>query len=195
MSWRNVEFLTKQYDDAQCVDVKKGTTIDFEMEVMKGGDLKLSYRIKSPSGAIIAEELEATSVEKDIEAPEDGTYDFCFDNSNSMVTEKVVYFDLGVYDENQDMYNELEGKLKADNETDKETYTEIVRVTELIRKRIDTVSNYQGIYRAQTGRHQYLIESNMARVTWFSFASCFIMIAVGVLQVILVRNLFAEKRR
>ena len=69
------------------------------------------------------------------------------------------------------------------------------RVTEVIRKRIDTVSNFQGVYGAKSGRHQYLLESNIARVNWFSFASCVIMITVGILQVILVRNLFAERKR
>ena len=93
---------------------------------MKGGDLTLSYRIKSPSGVIIAEELSVTSVEKNIDALEDGVYDFCLDNSNSMITERVVYFDLGVYDATQDIFQDLNGTLTVDTFKDADTYTEIV---------------------------------------------------------------------
>ncbi len=93
---------------------------------MKGGDLTLSYRIKAPSGEVIADELHVTSVEKNVDANEDGVYDFCFDNSDSMLAEKVVYFDIGVYEQTQDMYNELDGKLAVDNKTDSKTFAEIV---------------------------------------------------------------------
>ena len=57
------------------------------------------------------------------------------------------------------------------------------------------MSNFQGAYRAKSGRHQYLLDSNITRVNWFSFASCVLMITVGILQVLLVRNLFAERKR
>ena len=93
---------------------------------MKGGDLTLSYNVKSPSGEILAEEIGATSVEKTIEIKEDGVYDFCFDNKNSMFADKVVYFDLGIYDENQDIYSDWGSVATADNSTNNEMYSEIV---------------------------------------------------------------------
>ena len=93
---------------------------------MKGGDLTLNYVVKSPSGEILAEELGATSVEKTIEAKEDGIYDFCFDNKKSMFGDKVVYFDLGIYDEDQEIYSDLGSVLTVDNSTNSEMYSEIV---------------------------------------------------------------------
>ena len=98
----------------------------FFLKVMKGGDLTLNYQVKSPSGEILAEELGATSVEKTIDAKEDGIYDFCFNNKNSMFTDKVVYFDLGIYEDNQELYDELGSVLSTDNSTDSKMYSEIV---------------------------------------------------------------------
>lgn len=88
--------------------------------------MTLGYRIKSPSGETVAEENDVTSVEKTIEVKENGVYDFCFDNKKSIFTEKVIYFDLGIYDENQDMYSDLNSILTVDNSTDSEMYSEIV---------------------------------------------------------------------
>ena len=84
----------------------------------------MTYRIKAPSGKIVAEEFLATSAEKTIETAETGVYDFCFDNKHSMFMEKVVYFDLGVYDDNQEIYQD--SNLAVDNSTNTEMYTEIV---------------------------------------------------------------------
>lgn len=94
---------------------------------MRGGDLTISYTVKSPSGIILAEDLGATSAETTIEAKEDGVYDFCFDNRKSMLAEKVVYFDLGIYDDtNQILHSDFDSVLATDNSTDSEMYSEIV---------------------------------------------------------------------
>ena len=95
-------------------------------QVMKGGDLTLTYAIKSPTGEILAEEVGATSVEKTIEAKEDGVYDFCFDNKKSMFAEKVVYFDLGIYDDDQEIISDWGSSVAVDNTTNSEMYSEIV---------------------------------------------------------------------
>ena len=93
---------------------------------MKGGDLKATYRIIAPSGKVLAEEFDTTSVEKTIDIIENGVHDFCFDNKKSMFAEKVIYFDLGLFDDNVQMYHELNTVLKVDNSTSSETYDKIV---------------------------------------------------------------------
>eukprot|EP00795_Rhopilema_esculentum_P012592 gene12592-3295_t len=148
--------------------IANGTVLDFEMEVMKGGDLKATYRIIAPSGKVLAEEFDTTSVEKTIDVTEDGVHDFCFDNKNSMFAEKVIYFDLGLFDDNVQMYQELNTVLKDDNSTSSETYDKIVQVTEALRKQMDTVSNLQGVYRAKSGRHMYILDSNISRTHFTS---------------------------
>ena len=84
----------------------------------------MTYRIQAPSGTVVAEEFSTTSAEKTIETAESGVYDFCFDNKHSMFMEKVVYFDLGIYDDQQEIYRDP--KLAVDNSTSSEMYTEIV---------------------------------------------------------------------
>ena len=91
---------------------------------MRGGELDITYQIKSPSGNIVAEEPKITSVEKVIEVPETGVYEICFDNSFSLLTQKLVYFDLGVYSEEQDLFQGLD--LSEDNTTLNEEHQGVV---------------------------------------------------------------------
>ena len=59
--------------------------------------------------------------------------------------------------------------------------------------KFETISHMQAVFRSRNSRHAYLQESNLKLVTWFSIGSCLVMVVVGILQVVLIRNLFENK--
>lgn len=66
---------------------------------MQGGDLDINFEIMDPYGRILVDDRDKMDNLHTIDrVGVDGTYQFCMDNSRSMFSEKVVYFDLLVYD-------------------------------------------------------------------------------------------------
>ena len=65
---------------------------------MSGGSVDLSVSIKSPSGVYLANVYRQSEFNEQFDLEEEGIHEICFDNSFSVVTDKVVYFDLGIED-------------------------------------------------------------------------------------------------
>jgi len=66
---------------------------------LQGGDLDINFEIMDPYGRILVDDRDKMDNLHTIDrVGVDGTYQFCMDNSRSMFSEKVVYFDLLVYD-------------------------------------------------------------------------------------------------
>ena len=57
-------------------------------------------------------------------------------------------------------------------------------------KNAEKLMEFHEIHAAKQKRHYFLVDSNLSRVNGFSLLSCFIMISVGVIQVIVVKGLF-----
>jgi protein ERP2 len=52
--------------------------------------------MKQPSGKHLIEDVKKSDEAHTITTPEEGTYEFCFDNSFSTLASKTVFADLGV---------------------------------------------------------------------------------------------------
>ena len=57
-------------------------------------------------------------------------------------------------------------------------------------ERFQQISDMQSVYRSKYKRHEFVQQSNLNRVSWFSIGSSALMVFVGVLQVVMIRNLF-----
>ena len=60
---------------------------------------------------------------------------------------------------------------------------------------LNKVATYQQFFRAREARHRYSLEGKSGRVFWWSLANCIVVVTVGVIQVVLVRNLFKTRRQ
>ena len=60
---------------------------------------------------------------------------------------------------------------------------------------LNKVVRDQQFFKARESRHRHTLESNNNRVLWWSLTNCIVVVGVGILQVILVRNLFGTKRK
>jgi len=69
------------------------------MQVLQGGELDINFEIMDPYGRILVDDRSKMDNLHTVDrVGVDGTYQFCLDNTHSLFSEKVVYFDLLIYD-------------------------------------------------------------------------------------------------
>ena len=68
---------------------------------MSGGYIDIHVLVLSPSGRIVLDEQGITETSTEIKIDENGPYKVCLDNTFSLRTDKVVYFDLGIDEHNR----------------------------------------------------------------------------------------------
>ncbi|KAK3702966.1 hypothetical protein QZH41_012406, partial [Actinostola sp. cb2023] len=88
-------------------DIKTNVSLDIEFQVIEGGELDIDFYVKLPNGHRVVEDIRKTDEVHTIPTTEEGTYEFCFDNSFSTLASKTIFADLGVdfSDQNEDATN------------------------------------------------------------------------------------------
>jgi len=80
-----------------------------------GGEMDITFQVVAPSKALLVDDEKKTDEVHSIQAAEDGIYTFCFDNSFSMLAEKIVYVDLGLESDEVDSWL---SSLQGDTDTE-----------------------------------------------------------------------------
>ncbi|XP_016353814.1 transmembrane emp24 domain-containing protein 5-like [Sinocyclocheilus anshuiensis] len=73
--------------------MKKDASLEIEYQVLDGASLDVDFYLQSPSGHVIATDYRKSDGVHAVET-EEGDYMFCFDNTFSAVSEKVIFFEL-----------------------------------------------------------------------------------------------------
>jgi len=168
-------------------DIQGGNNMDFDLQVIAGGNMEITTMITSPSGKQLFHSERTPGVEEEIELEEKGAHEICFDNRFDRFYDKTVYFDLGIDDYNDEEF------MKRGHTLPKDEYEDV----EKLRSSLNTIREQFSKMQAQQAhlvnkykRHEYIQETNLWRVTYFSIGSSCTMLVVGVLQVVMIRNLF-----
>ena len=66
---------------------------------------------------------------------------------------------------------------------------------DLIGKKLGKMISTQNYFQARESRHRHTVESNYHRVLWWSILECTVIITVGTIQVVMIRNLFRSNRK
>ncbi|CAK6974855.1 transmembrane emp24 domain-containing protein 5 [Scomber scombrus] len=174
--------------------MKKDASLEIEYQVLDGAGLDVDFFISSPSGKILFSDYHKSDGVHTVET-EDGDYMFCFDNSFSTVSEKLIFFEL------------IMDNMDADEDPD--DWKEYVHGTDMLDMKLedimDTINNVkarlgksvkiQTVLRAFEARDRNLQESNFDRVNFWSVFNLIVMLLVSTVQVYLVRSLFDDKRK
>ncbi|GAB0099356.1 Transmembrane emp24 domain-containing protein [Sergentomyia squamirostris] len=175
--------------------VKLGETIDLDYQVIDGGhgDLDVSFELFDPMGKVILVDYKRSDNIHRHEATVSGDYRFCFDNSFSSFNRKTVFFELIVESEvSEDEDNDLKDvfdELRAEEVYDmkvQDIQESIIR----IRTHLTRARQLQDLLRSFEARDRNVAEENYFKVNAWSFFQVAAMLAVGTLQVILVKSLF-----
>lgn len=174
--------------------MKQHASLEIEYQVLDGAGLDVDFYIASPTGQILYNDYRKSDGVHTVET-EDGDYMFCFDNTFSSVSEKIIFFEL-ILD-------------NMDTDEDPDDWKEYVQGTDMLDMKLedimDTINNVkarlsksvhiQTILRAFEARDRNLQESNYDRVNFWSVTNLIVLVIVAAVQVFLVRSLFDDKRR
>lgn len=174
--------------------MKAQASLEIEYQVLDGAGLDVDFYIASPSGQILYNDYRKSDGVHTVET-EDGDYMFCFDNTFSAVSEKIIFFEL------------ILDNMDADEDPD--DWKEYVHGTDMLDMKLedimDTINNVkarlsksvhiQTVLRAFEARDRNLQESNFDRVNFWSITNLVVMVIVSAVQVFLVRSLFEDKRK
>ncbi|XP_061682310.1 transmembrane emp24 domain-containing protein 5 isoform X2 [Syngnathoides biaculeatus] len=162
--------------------------------VLDGAGLDVDFLISSPSGQILYSDYRKSDGMHTVETV-DGDYMFCFDNTFSSVSEKLVFFELILdnmdADEEPDDWKEyVHGTDMLDMKLE-----DIMDTINSVKSRLGKSVQIQTVLRAFEARDRNLQESNFDRVNFWSVVNLVAMMLVSGVQVYLVRSLFEDKRK
>ncbi|XP_048395478.1 transmembrane emp24 domain-containing protein 5 [Stegostoma tigrinum] len=174
--------------------MKKDATLEIEYQVIDGAGLDVDFYIASPNGNILYFDQRKSDGVHSIET-ENGDYMFCFDNSFSSISEKIVFFELILDNmEPEGDPNSWKDLLQGGELLDMKL-EDILESINSVKGRLSKSNQIQGLLRAFEARDRNLQEGNYDRVNFWSVVNLAVMLIVSGLQVYMLKNLFNDKRR
>ncbi|XP_038162840.1 transmembrane emp24 domain-containing protein 5 [Cyprinodon tularosa] len=175
--------------------MKKEASLEIEYQVLDGAGLDIDFFISSPSGQLLYSDQRKSDGVHTVETLEDGDYMFCFDNTFSSMSEKLVFFELILdnMDTDEDPDNWKEHVIGIDTLDMK--LEDIMDTINNVKSRLGKSVQIQTLLRAFEARDRNIQESNFERVNFWSVVNLVVMMVVSAVQVYLVRSLFEDKRK
>ncbi|XP_022097845.1 transmembrane emp24 domain-containing protein 5-like [Acanthaster planci] len=177
--------------------IKAQKTLDFEFQVIEGGDMDINFILRTPTNKALATEARKQEGIYTFSTQETGDYLFCFDNSFSRMSEKLVYFDLALdYDDEDevlkkppwmDLMTGVGGTDTAEVRLE-EIQTSLGIVRDNLHKSVQT----QRLLRNVEFRDRFIAERNYERVSFWSILTTVVMLVTFLIQVIMIRSLFSS---
>ncbi|XP_054721699.1 transmembrane emp24 domain-containing protein 7-like [Uloborus diversus] len=183
-----VELTFELPDNAkQCFheEIPAGEKATVEFQVVTGGHYDVDAILESPSGQIIYQTSRKQSDMIAFTADQTGVFKICFSNEFSTFSHKLVYMDFLVGEEKP-----LPGigeHLTA--------MTKLETSSSNVHEHLNTVLDYQTHHRLMEAQGRKRAEELNARVMYWSLMETFLIIFIGVGQVMVLKNFFSEKKR
>ncbi|XP_030584292.1 transmembrane emp24 domain-containing protein 5 [Archocentrus centrarchus] len=174
--------------------MKKDASLEIEYQVLDGAGLDVDFTIFSPTGQLLFTDYRKSDGVHTIET-EEGDYMFCFDNTFSSVSEKLIFFELildnmGTEEDADDWKEYVHGTDILDMKLE-----DIMDAINNVKARLGKSVQIQTLLRAFEARDRNIQESNFERVNFWSVVNLIVMVLVSGVQVYLVRSLFEDKRK
>ncbi|KAK6314012.1 transmembrane emp24 domain-containing protein 5-like [Coregonus clupeaformis] len=174
--------------------MKKDASLEIEYQVLDGAGLDVDFSLFSPTGHVLYSDHRKSDGVHTVET-EDGDYMFCFDNSFSAVSEKIIFFELLMDnmeqegEEPEDWKEYVHGTDMLDMKLE-----DIMDTINSVKARLGKSLQIQTVLKAFEARDRNLQESNYDRVNMWSMTNLLVMMLVTGVQVYLIRALFDDKR-
>ncbi|XP_008695917.1 transmembrane emp24 domain-containing protein 5 isoform X1 [Ursus maritimus] len=170
-------------------------SLEIEYQVLDGAGLDIDFHLASPEGRTLVFEQRKSDGVHTVET-EDGDYMFCFDNTFSTISEKVIFFEL-ILDNMGEQEQEQEDWKKYITGTDMldMKLEDILESINSIKARLSKSGHIQTLLRAFEARDRNIQESNFDRVNFWSMVNLVVMVVVSAIQVYMLKSLFEDKRK
>lgn len=172
---------------------KQGAKVAFYFAVQSGGSFDIDYKVYGPASQpgkdqVVLEGEKERQGDFVFTANQVGEYRFCFDNSMSTMTDKLVDFEIAVENEPR---SQLPQKAGA-------TPEQLGGVEETIVKlsgQVSTLARQQKYFRTRENRNFSTVRSTERRIFNFSLIESGLMVAMAALQVFIVKMFFTGGRK
>ncbi|KAJ8979918.1 hypothetical protein NQ317_003660 [Molorchus minor] len=129
------------------------------------------------------------------DASVDGDYKFCFDNTFSSFNTKTVFFELSIEGDSQGWDSEENIDFVQADQIYELKMQDVHEVVNNIRNHITKIRHLQELIKSSETRDRNIAEENYFKVNTYSFLQFLLMIAVGLVQVVMVRSLFDDQSK
>ncbi|XP_007893809.1 transmembrane emp24 domain-containing protein 5 [Callorhinchus milii] len=175
--------------------MREGATLEIEYQVIAGAGLDVDFYLEAPNGNILQFEQRKANGVHSVET-ENGDYMFCFDNTFSSLSEKIIFFEIIL----DNMENENESSRSWEEvvwggELHDMKLRDILQSVYNVKARLSRSSQIQGMLRAFEARDRNLQEGNYDCVNLWSAVNLTVMLIVSGLQVYMLRSLFRGDSR
>ncbi|EMC94233.1 hypothetical protein BAUCODRAFT_150425 [Baudoinia panamericana UAMH 10762] len=172
---------------------KQGAKVAFYFAVQSGGSFDIDYSVYGPTSEpnkdrVVLEGQKERQGDFVFTANNVGEYRFCFDNTMSTLTDKLVDFEIAVENEPRPLLPTRAGA----------TPEQLSGVEETILKlsgQISTLTRQQKYFRTRENRNFSTVRSTEKRIFNFSLMEVGLMVAMAGLQVFIVRQFFTGGRK
>lgn len=172
--------------------LKKDLPYETEFQVLDGGDLDIDFSILTQSGYAVLTDIRKTGQVHRLTASETGDYSFCFDNTFSRFTTKLIYFEIVTEEADEVDEDELFGALP--NTTLIDVSLETVKdALEKIHNNLQKSISMQKLFAAIELRDRSISENNFERVNFWSSVQVVAMVIATIANIILIRGLFSSR--
>ncbi|KAF7243505.1 Transmembrane emp24 domain-containing protein 5 [Varanus komodoensis] len=173
--------------------MQKDASLEIEYQVLDGAGLDVDFHLISPKQETLVFEQRKSDGVHTVET-EDGDYMFCFDNTFSTLSEKVIFFELildNMGDEEQEDWKKyISGTDLLDMKLE-----DILETVNSVKARLSRSIHLQTFLKAFEARDRNIQESNFDRVNFWSMVNLAVMIVVSAVQVYMLKSLFEDKRK
>ncbi|XP_078263929.1 transmembrane emp24 domain-containing protein 5 [Rhinoraja longicauda] len=174
--------------------MKKDATLEIEYQVIDGAGLDVDFYISSPNGKVLYFDQRKSDGVHSIET-ENGDYMFCFDNSFSSMSGKIVFFELILDNMEPEGDSTKWNDILPGGELLDMKLEDILETINSVKARLSKSNQIQGLLKAFEARDRNLQEGNYDRVNFWSMVNLAAMFTVSCLQVYMLKHLFNDNRR
>uniref|UniRef100_A0A1I7Z8S5 GOLD domain-containing protein n=1 Tax=Steinernema glaseri TaxID=37863 RepID=A0A1I7Z8S5_9BILA len=176
----------------------KYKTLEIDYQVIDGGDLNINFMVLNGADVLVQEHMKTDGSHK-IDIKDHGDYQLCFDNTFSYQSRKVVFFEIFLFDADGNLddldiakYANEDKLLRERLESIGVTLSEFHATANRIKGSLNKIEYHQALLRAYEARDRSIMNANLERVSFWSVLNAVIMVAVGGVQVYMIRSLFEE---
>ncbi|XP_060629973.1 transmembrane emp24 domain-containing protein 5 [Anolis sagrei] len=173
--------------------MQKEASLEIEYQVLDGAGLDVDFHLVSPTHETLVFEQRKSDGVHTVET-QAGDYMFCFDNTFSTLSEKVIFFELildNMGDEEQEDWKQyITGTDLLDMKLE-----DIQESVNSVKSRLSKSIHIQTLLKAFEARDRNIQESNFDRVNFWSMVNLAVMVVVSAVQVYMLKNLFEDKRK
>lgn len=192
-------------------------TMEVDYQVIDGADLNINFMVLFGADVLVQETMKTDGSHK-IEIKQLGDYQVCFDNTFSIQSRKVVFFEIFLMDETGNVEDTDIAAFGRNDANFAERMQQIgITISEFhvsllfsssfisnspfqasfnrIKASLNKVEYHQAILRAYEARDRAIMNANFDRVSFWSLLNSIVLVGVGVLQVYMIRSFFEENSK